>query len=72
MKKSNLLSKPVEGQGVKVAGSTKEEDFTNVSTVKDVIRNIKGPGDIVLLFAVYWWFNVAAIEPRTTEEKRLE
>ena len=32
--KGNLLSKPVEGQGVKITDITKEGDSTNVNTVK--------------------------------------
>ena len=42
-----MLSKPVEGQGVNITDITKAEDFTNVSTVKYVIKKIKGPGDIL-------------------------
>ena len=29
--KGNIISKPVEGQGVKITDITKEDDFTNVS-----------------------------------------
>ena len=46
VKKGNIPSQPVEGKGVKVTDITKEFDFTNVSTVKYVIKQIKGPVDI--------------------------
>jgi hypothetical protein len=35
-----LLSKPVEGQGLKITDITKEEHFTNPDTVKDVIKKL--------------------------------
>ena len=44
--KGNIMSKPIEGQGVKITDITNEDDFTNVNTVKDVLKKIKGPGDI--------------------------
>jgi len=46
VKKGNRLSNPVEGKGVKVTDITKEDEFTNVSTVKDEIKHTKCPGDI--------------------------
>ena len=39
--KGNLLSKPIEGKGVKITDITKEDDFTSADTVKHVIRQIK-------------------------------
>ena len=43
-KKGNLLSKPIEGKGVKITDITKEDDFTSANTVKYVIRQIKRSG----------------------------
>jgi hypothetical protein len=63
VKKGNLRSNPVEGKGVKVTDITKEDDFTSVSTVKGVIRQIKRSWrHFLLLLTVHWWFNVAAID----------
>ena len=45
-KKGNLLSKPVEGQGLKLVDITKQKDFTNPDTVKDIIKIIRCPGDV--------------------------
>ena len=47
---------------MKVTDITKEEDFTNVSTVKDDINQRRSGIHFLLLFTVYWWFNVATIE----------
>ena len=46
LKQGNLLSKPVDCQGLKVIDLTKEKDFTNPDTVKDIMKNIKGSGDV--------------------------
>ena len=46
MKKGNLLSRPTEGKDMKIVDITKGDDFTSANTVKDVIRQIRGPGDI--------------------------
>jgi hypothetical protein len=37
------------GKGVKVTDITKEDDVTCVGTVKDVIRQIEGPGDVLCI-----------------------
>ena len=42
----NLLSRPTEGKDMKIVDIMKEDDFTNANTVKGVIRQIRGPGDI--------------------------
>ena len=71
--KGNLLPKTVEGKGVKVTDITKEDDFTNVSTVKYVIKQIKkSRRHFLLLFAVHWRLDMAAIELRSSQTKRLE
>ena len=69
----NLLSKPVEGQGLKVIDITKEKDFTNPDTAKDIIKQIKRSRRcFLLLFTVHGWFDVAVFELRASQEKRLE
>ena len=44
--KGNLLSRPTEGQDMKIIDIMKEDDFTKASTAKGVIKHIRGPGDI--------------------------
>jgi len=72
-KKGNLLSKPVEGQGLNVIGITKYRDFTNSDTVKGIIQKIKRSRRCFLvLFTVHRRFNVAAFELRTGQAEGLE
>ena len=47
-KKGNIVAKPVEGQGLKIHDVTKEHDLTGSKTVREIIQNIKGLGDVFL------------------------
>ena len=44
--RGNLLSRPTEGKDMKIIDIMKEDDFTRTNTVKGVIKQIRGPGDI--------------------------
>ena len=42
----SLLSNPISGTSMKVIDQTKERYFTDKSTANDIVRNIKGLGDV--------------------------
>ena len=69
----NLLSNPVEDQGLKVIDITKEKAFTNPDTAKGIIKKINMSRRCFLsLLTVYVWFDVATFEIRPSQAKRLE
>ncbi|MFM7978861.1 MAG: hypothetical protein ACKPKO_06055, partial [Candidatus Fonsibacter sp.] len=42
----SLLSRPVRLRGIRTIDVTKEKDFTNEQTINNIIRNLRGPGDV--------------------------
>ena len=44
--KESLLSRPTEGKDMKIIDIVKEDDFTKSSTVKRIVKQLRGPGDV--------------------------
>ena len=44
--KGSLLSNPVNSTNVETHDVTKSQDFTDPKTAQDIIRQLRGPGDV--------------------------
>ena len=70
--KGNLLPKPVEGQGLKVLDNKRARLHIVESGERRNPKYQRSWRCFLSLFTVHRWFDVAAFDPRTGQQERLE
>ena len=67
-----MLPNPIIQTSMKVIDKSKEREFTDKSTADDIMRSIKGLGDVCfLLFSLHRWIDLAPVKSGAGKEKRL-